>query len=158
MPARVLFVCTGNICRSPAAHAVLEAALRTGGLAAVAVDSCGLGSWHVGELADPRARAEGARRGLQLTHLARQLAPQDFEGDVLIIALDRTHLQALRSKAPPGFPMDRIVLYRSFDPASPPGTDVDDPYYDGDSAFVAMFDTLLAGVPGLLRTLRSRSG
>jgi len=137
---------------------VLEVALAAEGINGVSVDSCGLGSWHVGELADPRARAEGARRGIPLAHRARQLAPEDFDGDVMMVALDRTHLQALRSKAPPGFPMDRIVTYRSFDPASRPGTDVDDPYYDGDPAFVAMFDTLQAAVPGLLQALRSRSG
>jgi protein-tyrosine phosphatase len=145
-PPRVLFVCTGNICRSPAAHAVLVTAARRAGVPVV-VDSAGLGGWHAGELPDPRAIAEGARRGYVLDHPARKVRPTDFGSFDLILAMDRTHLRGLAALAPA--PVDHLVLFRTFDP-TPGAPDVADPYYDGDAAFVEMFDVIEAAMPRLV--------
>jgi protein-tyrosine phosphatase len=151
---RVLFVCTGNICRSPAAHAVFEAAARSAGLL-VTVDSAGTGSWHIGELPDPRARAEGARRGYLLDHRARKLRPSDFDVFDLLIAMDRSHLETLTSLAPAGR-QGRLVLFRTFDPAADGALDVLDPYYDNDGAFSGMFDVIERAVPALLARVAPR--
>lgn len=145
---RVLFVCTGNICRSPAAHAILESAARRDGLV-VTVDSAGIGGWHAGELPDGRARAEGARRGYTLDHPARRVTAADFYTFDLIVAMDTGHHAALERVRPRDATVP-VVLYRSFEPAAP-DPDVADPYYDG--TFSEMFDVLERGLPGLLRHL-----
>lgn len=150
-PLRLVFVCTGNICRSPAAHAVMAA--RLGSRTDVTLDSCGLGGWHAGELPDPRARAEGLRRRFVLDHPARQVRPGDFTPDTVLVAMAREHQTALGRLAPPGFPPARVVLLRDFDPACAPGTDVDDPYYGTDDDFARMFDVIEAAAPGLERAL-----
>lgn len=144
---RVLFVCTGNICRSPAAHAVFEHHAARAGLS-VTVDSAGTGGWHAGELPDERARAEGARRGYALTHRARAVEPADFERFDLVLAMDRGHLRALQDRAPAAA-RARIQLFRAFDPG-PGEPDVADPYYDGPDAFVEMFDVIEDAMPGLV--------
>jgi len=139
---RVLFVCTGNICRSPAAHAVFEAAARQAG-SAIEVDSAGTSDWHRGRLPDGRARTEGARRGYTLDHVARQVRIEDFTADTLVVAMDRSHAEALRRFRPPA-----LVLFRAYDPLG--GQDVDDPYYSGAAAFSRMFDVIERTTPGLL--------
>jgi protein-tyrosine phosphatase len=152
---RVLFVCTGNICRSPAAHAVLAAHAARARLA-VEVDSAGTGAWHAGELPDERARAEGARRGYTLTHRARAVRPADFQTFDLVVAMDRTHLRALIALAPPAA-RDRVVLFRAFDP-EPGEPDVSDPYYEGADAFVEMFNVIEDAMPALLAHLAGGAG
>ena len=155
---RVLFVCTGNICRSPAAHAVLESKLRGQEWASIQVDSAGTGGWHTGELPDPRARREGARRGYSLLHPARQIGRSDFEEPGLLIALDRGHYRALRQLAPSGFPEERLALLRSFDPEAGPMAEVADPYYGDERDFSEMFDVIEAAMPGLIHHLQARAG
>lgn len=153
----VLFVCTGNICRSPAAHAVLETRLRREEWAThIRVDSAGTGGWHTGELPDPRARQEGQRRGYRLDHPARPVNREDFQRPGLIIALDKSHLSWLRKSAPPDFPPERLMLLRSFDPQAR-HPEVADPYYGDASDFSVMFDSIEAAIPGLLQHLRERS-
>ncbi len=145
--SRVLFVCTGNICRSPAAHAVVEAALGRAGRGDVVVDSAGTGDWHAGELPDARARAEGARRGLALTHPARRVVAADFAAGTLVVAMDQGHHRAVARMAP-GFA--DLVLFRDFDPARSGPADVEDPYYGGSDGFADMFDVIERCVPALL--------
>lgn len=153
---RLLFVCTGNICRSPAAHAVLQAHAARAGLA-LEVDSAGLGGWHAGELPDPRARAEGARRGYRLDHPARQVTREELDRWDLVVAMDRSHERGLLRLHPGlGARLQRFRVADPDAPADPP--DVLDPYYDGPEAFVAMFDVLEAAVPGWLRRLGARAG
>jgi len=153
---RVVFVCTGNICRSPAAHAVLAHHLAHDPLAsAVSVDSCGIGGWHAGDPPDPRAVHEGRVRGYRVDHPARQVRAADFTLPVLLVAMGNDHLRALQRMAPTGFPKDRIVTLRGFDPASAPGADVDDPYYGDDNGFRVMYDVIEAAMPGLVQALRA---
>lgn len=158
---RVVFVCTGNICRSPAAHAAFEAWLAREGVTGVSVDSAGMGGWHTGELPDARARKEGARRGYALTHKARVVTTADFANTVLI-AMDNGHADGLARRTPPGFDPTAIVLFRAFEDLDADGQpartapDVDDPYYGDERDFAAMFDTIERGLPGLIQWVRGR--
>jgi protein-tyrosine phosphatase len=149
---RVVFVCSGNICRSPMAEKVFAHELDEAGLAdAVRVSSAGTGSWHVGSPADDRAAGLLRANGYPHRHRARQVDSDDLDAD-LIVALDRSHQRLLRSMvAEP----DRVRLLRSFDPAAPPGADVPDPYYGGSSGFTDVLDMIEASMPGLLEWVRA---
>lgn len=114
---RVVFVCTGNICRSPAAHVVLEAALARAGVAGVQVESAGTHGYHQGELADPRTIAEGLRRGYDFPYRSRLLGRRDLEAD-LLVAMDRSHLAALTRVL--GTTSPRVALFRSVDRSAAP--------------------------------------
>ncbi len=101
MPTRILFVCLGNICRSPAAEGVFQHLLTEAGLDdRFALDSAGTGAWHEGQPADRRMRQAAERRGIQLTSIARQVTAEDFERFDLILAMDASNLQDLRALAP----------------------------------------------------------
>src|SRR5690554_5452379 len=99
---RVLFVCLGNICRSPTAEGIFRRLLEERGLAhRVEVDSCGIGDWHVGKAPDPRTREAAARRGIDLSTLrARQLQDEDFVAFDYLLAMDHDNLAAMRARAP----------------------------------------------------------
>jgi protein-tyrosine phosphatase len=156
-PVRLLFVCMGNICRSPTAEAVMRGLLREQGLeGAVEVDSAGTGDWHAGDPPDARAIAAARARGLPLEGAARMVAPRDFEDYDLILAADRSNLRDLRAVAPPAAAA-RLHLLREFDPASEgaPDLDVPDPYYGGDEGFERVLDLIEAACRGLLDELRA---
>ena len=157
-PTRVLFVCLGNICRSPAAEGVFLAHLAARGLGhRIEVDSAGTGGWHAGDLPDPRMRAAAARRGLALTSRARQVRRDDFARFDLIVAMDRDNLANLEAlgRARPG---QLFLLSELLGPDWP--IDVPDPYYGGPAGFDKVLDMLEAAMPALLeRTLAlSREG
>ncbi|MCH8002717.1 MAG: low molecular weight phosphotyrosine protein phosphatase, partial [Proteobacteria bacterium] len=130
----VLFVCTGNICRSPSAEGVARKLLIDAGLdARVAVDSAGLGGWHVGEPPDPRAIESARRRGYDLSaQRARQFGRADFDDFALIVGMDRGHVAQLRARRPRGA-AGEVRLFLEFLTADDPGfgDDVPDPYYGG---------------------------
>ncbi len=154
MPA-VLFVCTGNICRSPTAEGVFRAVLEANGLAeAVAVDSAGTGSWHVGEPPDARAREAAARRGIDISdQRARQVREADFDRFDLVLALDEGHYRQLERLCPDGR-RDRLRLLLDFAPAL--GIpDVPDPYYGGPDGFETVLDMIEAASAGLLAEIRA---
>lgn len=148
---RVVFVCTGNICRSPMADVVFRAiAVREGLGDRVASSSAGTGEWHVGERADERTRIALATRGYDGdTHRARQFAGHDFRDNDLIIALDRSHERILQSWATDEDEADRIALLLPFDPSSHGQLDVQDPYY----ADQAMFDDVLVTIEHAVEAL-----
>jgi protein-tyrosine phosphatase len=152
---RLLFVCMGNICRSPTAEGVMRGLLRERGLEhAIAVDSAGTGDWHVGAPPDARAAEAARARGVTLAGAARVVAPRDFEDFDLILAADRRNLRELRAAAPPGA-RARIHLLREFDAGSEgaPDLDVPDPYYGGPDGFEQVLDLVDAACRGLLDTL-----
>jgi protein-tyrosine phosphatase len=154
---RLLFVCMGNICRSPTAEGVMRSLLREQGLEeAVEVDSAGTGDWHTGSAPDARATAAARSRGITLEGAARAVAPPDFDDYDLILAADRRNLRDLRAVAPPAAHA-RIRLLREFDPASEgaPDLDVPDPYYGGDDGFEHVLDLVDAACRGLLDSLRA---
>jgi protein-tyrosine phosphatase len=154
---RLLFVCMGNICRSPTAEGVMRGLLREQDLEdRVEVDSAGTGDWHVGSPPDARATAAARSRGITLAGAARVIARSDFEDFDLILAADRRNLRQLRAVAPPDA-RSRIHLLREFDPASDgaPDLDVPDPYYGGDEGFEHVLDLVEAACRGLLDALRA---
>jgi protein-tyrosine phosphatase len=148
---RLLFVCTGNICRSPLAEAIFRHQAEQAGRAAdFEVDSAGTHGYHTGEQADARARRVGEERGVAVTSRAREVRDADFQRFDLILAMDRGHLRELRGRCP--VPLrDRIRLMREF--GEPPAGDVPDPYYSDDEAFEEVFELLEGCCRGLLAEL-----
>ncbi|WDF71947.1 low molecular weight protein-tyrosine-phosphatase [Novosphingobium sp. KACC 22771] len=153
--ASVLFVCLGNICRSPLAEGAFRAAASRAGLA-VHVDSAGTGGWHIGEAPDPRARAEAARHGVDITRLrARQVESADFRHFSHIIALDEANLADLRRLAPADASA-RIALLLDHLPGRE-GQSVADPYYGGTEDFAAAWREIAAAAEALVRHLHGAS-
>jgi protein-tyrosine phosphatase len=157
-PVRLLFVCLGNICRSPTAegvmrHVVIEAGMQD----RVQLDSAGTGSWHIGSSPDPRARAAASGRGVDLTGEARQVRPEDFDEFDLILAMDRANLRDLRALAASGEAEEKVRLLREFDPSSSGAEDLDvpDPYYGPGGGFEEVFDLVEAACRGLLDEIRA---
>lgn len=155
----ILFVCLGNICRSPTAHGVFEHLLRQEGVESrFLVDSAGTGDWHLGKAPDPRTRAAAARRGYSLDHLrARTLIDEDFSRFDYILAMDAANLRDLRVRCPRGY-QGHLGLFLEFAPNSPV-TEVPDPYYtSGERGFDEVLDLVEAASAGLLRHLRTEAG
>jgi protein-tyrosine phosphatase len=155
---RILFVCMGNICRSPTAEGVMRGLLRDAGLEdAVQVDSAGTGGWHAGEPPDGRATEAARRRGIGLDGAARQVAPEDFEAFDLIVAMDRANLRDLLAMAPDEDAAEKVRLLREYDrdSADAPHLDVPDPYYGGERGFEQVLDLVGAACRGLLDDLRA---
>jgi len=154
--SRLLCVCLGNICRSPAAEAVLRRKAAEAGHQ-VHVASAGVGGWHVGAAPDARMQAAARRRGYDLAgQRARQVALSDFYEFDLLLAMDRSNLAALQEMAPHNAEAD-LRLFLSF----ADGLDVDetpDPYYGGAAGFEQVLDLVEAGADGLLRYLARSSG
>jgi len=154
---RILFVCLGNICRSPTAAGVLRAlATREAPELSLEVDSAGTAGYHIGEPPDPRTRQAAARRGYDLTQLrARIVEPRDFERFDLILAMDRENLRALQHRAPETA-HERLRLFLEFAPSGGP-EEVPDPYYGGPNGFEEVLDLIEAATRGLLAHLRQRA-
>ena len=151
----VSFVCTGNICRSPTAEAVMRRLVRQAGLeGTIDIDSAGTGAWHVGEARDQRSQSVGLRRGMPLAGIARQFRRSDFARFDYVLALDRENFAELVQLAPDAQARAKVHLLREFDPASPPDTDVPDPYYGSIDGFERVFDICEAACRGLLDHLR----
>ena len=147
----VVFVCSGNICRSPIAEKVFVHELDRAGLAdRVTVTSAGTGGWHVGEPADRRAAALLRAEGYPDRHTARQVDDEQLSAD-LVVALDDEHRRALQAVvAEP----ERVRLLRSFDPQAPPRAGVPDPYYGGPDGFAEVLAMIRAAMPGMLDWVR----
>lgn len=154
---RVLFVCLGNICRSPAAEGVfVHHLIQAGAADRFLVDSAGTGSWHVGRAADPRMRAAASRRGIALTSRARQLELADLERFDHILTMDATNLThvqtlALERRGEPGGQarIEPLVSYCSRFKV----LEVPDPYYGGADGFEHVLDLLDDACAGLLQAL-----
>ena len=145
-PYRVLFVCLGNICRSPTAEAVFRQLVDEAGLTdQIEIDSAGTGDWHIGSAPDARATDAAARRGIRLAGSARQVTLQDFEDYDVLLAMDANNLRDLRELAPPGAE-SKVRLFAE--------DDVPDPYYGGDSGFDDVLDIVDKASRRLLDELR----
>jgi protein-tyrosine phosphatase len=150
---RILFVCLGNICRSPTAEGVMRRLVAEAGLQdEIEIDSAGTGAYHVGSPPDERATAAALRRGTELAGAARQVADEDFETYDLLLAMDASNLHELRERAPDDEARARVRLLREFDPASEGAADLDvpDPYYGGPRGFDTVLDHVEAACRGLL--------
>lgn len=150
----ILFVCLGNICRSPLAEAVARKHLAEAGLD-IDVASCGTGGWHVGEQADPRMRAAAAKAGYELElHRARQLRAGDIERYDLLLAMDSHNLRDMR-RVFGGKGDMRLALFLDWTGAAPP-RDFPDPYDEELTAFTQSVVLAERGVQGLIQRLRQR--
>ena len=148
---RILFVCMGNICRSPTAEGVFRRLVseRAPGLA-VEIDSAGTHGYHVGEPPDARAVAAAARRGIDLRAIrARSVNDEDFDRFDLIVAMDRLNLATLVDRSP-AHARERIRLFMDFADGNPID-DVPDPYYGGPIGFEQVLDLAEEAAEGLLR-------
>jgi len=154
---RILFVCLGNICRSPTAEVVFRAvASREAPDFVLEIDSAGTAGYHVGELPDQRTRQAAARRGYDLSALrARVVEPRDYEYYDLILAMDRENLRALERRAPE-HTRDRLRLFLEFAPETGI-SEVPDPYYGGPNGFEDVLDLIEAASRGLIQHLRRQS-
>ena len=157
---RILFVCLGNICRSPTAEGVMRHLVAEAGLEeTVRVQSAGTAAWHAGEGPDPRASEAALRRGIELAGTARQLEPDDFERYDLIVAMDAANLRDAQRLAPNEEARTGVRLLREFDPAACAAgeLDVPDPYYGGPRGFDDVLDMVEAACRGLLEEVRARA-
>ena len=153
---RVLFVCLGNICRSPLAENVFRHLVEEAGLEErFEVDSAGTGSWHVGEPPDSRAAAVASARGVELRGRARQVTQNDLVTFDHVIAMDRDNLEELEHMARRGEATAEIRLLRAYDP-QPEGEEVPDPYYGGADGFENVFDIVSRSCRSLLASLTER--
>jgi protein-tyrosine phosphatase len=148
---RVCFVCHGNICRSPTAEGVMRHLVNARGLAGqVKIESAGTGGWHVGDRPDPRTRRAALARGYKLESFAQQFTPYFFDRFDYILAADADNFEQLLRLAPDGAARRKVRLLRDFDPASPAGSEVPDPYYGGADGFERVLDICEAACRGLL--------
>ncbi len=154
---KVLFVCLGNICRSPLAEAIFRHKVAALGLGKqIKADSCGTSDYHIGELADHRTRANAKKNGVNIEHRGRQLQSADLEAYDLILAMDKSNYQNILRLSGAQKHVHKVHLMRSFDPL--PGDDVPDPYYSGEEGFQVVFEMLNRSVDGLIERLRKLSG
>jgi protein-tyrosine phosphatase len=155
---RVCFVCLGNICRSPTAEGVFRRLVSDAKLEAeFGIDSAGTAAYHVGELADSRARAAAHRRGYEITGKGRQFQVRDFDVFDYVLAADEDNLCALKKMAPNETARRKIHLLREYDPTAPAGAEVPDPYYGGPAGFDNVIDICERACAGLLNHIRSES-
>jgi protein-tyrosine phosphatase len=155
-PASVLFVCMGNICRSPTAEGVFRHMVEQAGLVGmVRIDSAGTHDYHVGEPPDRRSAAYAATRGVDISsQRARHVAVDDFEAFDYIVAMDHDNMARLKAICPPGL-RHKLHLFMSF--AEDCDSDVvPDPYYGSADGFKRVYDYVECASRGLLDTLRAR--
>ena len=149
---RLLFVCMGNICRSPAAEGVMKHQLQQAGLKAE-VDSAGTINFHTGKLPDERMRRAAARRGIQLTHPARQVRASDLVEFDLVLVMDSENLRNVRRLDPMRVHHDKIIPFCEFCTGHDE-TEVPDPYTGGDADFEHVLDLLEDGCAELVRRIK----
>lgn len=162
-PVRVLFVCLGNICRSPLAEGLFQRKVNDAGLAdRIEVDSAGTGAWHVGHGPDERMCETASRYGVDLRPLrARQLSAADLTYYDHVFVMDRSNLHDALALDPDGDHGTRVRLFREFDPApdgGPEGFSVPDPYYGGPDGFETVYAIADRTTDAILERLQTAYG
>jgi low molecular weight protein-tyrosine phosphatase len=149
---KILFVCLGNICRSPTAHGVFQSMVDNQGLSEqFVIDSAGTAAWHIGKAPDTRSQYFAKQRAYDLSSLqARQVASTDYEQFDLILAMDESNLEKLRSACPKQH-LSKLKLFLDYSECQE--SEVPDPYYGGDSGFDHVLDLVESASEGLLRSL-----
>lgn len=155
-PIKVLFVCMGNICRSPTAEGVFKSVVEKAGLAgSITSDSAGTGDYHIGEAPDPRAQGAALGRGYDLSPLcARQVRSRDFSEFDYVLAMDEANLRQLQRLCPPEH-AGKVKLFMDF-AGKGAAREVPDPYYGGAQGFERVLDMVEQASRGLLEHLRGR--
>lgn len=157
MKQRILFVCLGNICRSPAAEAMMQMLVDRAGLQnEIFLDSAGTYGGHAGERADSRMRSAALARGIDITHRSRQVREQDFERFDMVIAMDDNNYEALFRLAPSREAQFKICRFREFLRHHPDWSYIPDPYYEGHEGFELVLDLLEDGCATLLGEIEQK--
>ena len=147
----LLFVCLGNICRSPAAQGVMQRLVDERGLTdRFYLDSAGMGGWHVGDLPDKRMRVHARSRGYELTHRARKVQSRDFDDFDLIVGMDASNVDELRDLSATIEQQDKVVMMGDYIRQYPHYDHVPDPYYEGSEGFELVLDLLEGSCENLL--------
>lgn len=151
MKEKILFVCLGNICRSPAADGIMKAKAEDQGLSHLLdIDSCGIGAWHVGQLPDPRMRRHGHDHGYRFDHRARQITASDFSHFDRIMVMDRENLHAVRSLSPSHEYTDKVEMLANYLSLHDSHSVIPDPYYGDDKDFELVIELLEDACQGLI--------
>jgi protein-tyrosine phosphatase len=158
-PVSVLFVCLGNICRSPTAHGIFEQQVQDAALHhKIKVDSCGTGDWHIGHSPDRRSTQAAAKKGYQLDALrARQVQPNDFHEFNYILAMDQQNLADLQRLKPASY-AGELDLFLTFSNPSASVIEVPDPYYGESDGFAEVINLVEDASVNLLTKLRQQHG
>ncbi|SMO84949.1 low molecular weight protein-tyrosine-phosphatase [Gracilimonas mengyeensis] len=152
-PFKVVFVCLGNICRSPTAEGIFIHKVKEAGLQDYFyIDSAGTGAYHVGESANSKSQATANKRGIHLPSKARQFEYADFEEFDLILAMDSENFSNIKQLDRKDRFTDKVKMMRDFDP-EPGNGEVPDPYYGGIDGFERVFDVLERSSEALLEQL-----
>lgn len=152
---RVLFVCLGNICRSPLGAAIMKRKVKEQGLEdRVEVDSCGTSNYHIGDNADPRTIANASKHGVPIDHCARQLTRQDLAEFDFIFAMDKSNYENILRLSNGDDQSGRVKLMRQFDPVRG-GSEVPDPYHGNERDFQEVFDILDRSIENFLVYLKT---
>ncbi len=152
----ILFVCLGNICRSPAAEGVMKAIVNDNDDSdRFEIDSAGTGNYHIGDLPDHRMRIHARRRGYELTHRCRQVTEADFDNFDLIIAMDESNRRNLQRIAPTVEAEKKIVMMADFADLATRYDHIPDPYYEGAEGFELVLDLLQSACANLYDALKN---
>ncbi|MDE5555496.1 MAG: low molecular weight phosphotyrosine protein phosphatase [Muribaculaceae bacterium] len=152
---KILFVCLGNICRSPAAEGVMKAVVEENNDSArFEIDSAGTGNYHIGDLPDRRMRVHAQRRGYNLTHRCRQVTPSDFEDFDIIVAMDESNRRNLQRIAPTIEDEKKIIMMADFADIATRYDHIPDPYYEGAEGFELVLDLLESACQNLYTSLK----
>jgi protein-tyrosine phosphatase len=152
----VLFVCLGNICRSPLAEAVFHGVVADAGLSErFDIDSAGTSGYHAGEGADARTQAVARRRGIDIDHVARQIHASDFERFDYIVVMDRENLHKVERLRDRVAPHAAVRLLRAYDPHADEEQEVPDPYFGGEAGFALVQEMIERSCEALLATIRA---
>lgn len=154
---RILFVCLGNICRSPAAQGIMQDIVnRNHAGDRWEIDSAGTGRWHIGQLPDRRMRVHGRTRGYNFDHICRQVSEEDFSRFDLIVGMDAMNMEDLKQLAPSPEAVKKLVPMSRFMPPNCGYDYIPDPYYEGSQGFELVLDLLEQSCQNIFDTIEER--